>query len=243
MEKKRPVFLRAAWHYLIMANYVIDPDVLQPLVPACTELDFHQGKTYVSIVGFRFLNTRVLGVPFPFHKNFTEVNLRFYVRRQTEGGNWRRGTVFVSELVPKPAVALLANTLYREQYAYAPMRYNILHTGEELRVYYRWKKYQSWHHLYARAHANPQPMEEGSTEEFIAEHYWGYNRYSDRYTMEYAVEHPRWQYYPVRDFGIKADFAKLYGRSFEPYLRQAESAFVLHGSDVLIRQGNKLRKQ
>ncbi len=240
MKKKNPVFLRAAWHYLIMANYAVDPKILEPWLPVHTELDFFQGQAYASIVGFRFLNTRILGIPVPFHQNFTEVNLRFYVRRQADDGHWRRGTVFVSELVPKPAVAFLANTLYREQYAYAPMRYDIQHLPEELRVYYRWKKYRQWHHLYARAAAHPQAMQEGSIEEFIAEHYWGYNRFSKQYTMEYAVEHPRWMYYPVKDFGIKADMAKLYGNAFEPYLQQPSSVFVLHGSDVLIRQGDKL---
>lgn len=241
MEQQNPVFLRAAWHYLIMANYVVAPEVLQPWLPPRTELDFFRGKTYASIVGFRFINTRVMGIPFPFHRDFTEVNLRFYVRRQTEDGQWRRGTVFVSELVPKPAVALLANALYREQYGYARMRYDIQHSPDALRVYYRWKKYRQWHHLYAHAEAKSQEMQAGSIEEFIAEHYYGYNHYSDRYTMEYAVEHPRWQYYPLRDFGIKADIAKLYGSAFVPYLQQPECVFVLHGSDILIRQGKKLQ--
>jgi uncharacterized protein YqjF (DUF2071 family) len=242
MKTKKAVFLRAAWHYLIMANYAVEPSVLEPLLPARTVLDFYQGKTYVSIVGFRFLNTRVLGIPFPFHRNFTEVNLRFYVRHQAEDGQWRRGTVFVSELVPKPMVAFLANTLYREQYGYAPMRYAIRHTAEDLQVHYRWKKHQQWHHLYARAQPNSQPMQTGSMEEFIAEHYWGYNRFSAKYTMEYAVEHPRWQYYPVTDFGIKADVDQLYGRAFTPFLQHPASVFILHGSDILIRQGSKLSR-
>ena len=242
MESKKPVFLRATWHYLIMANYALPPEVLQPWLPSHAELDFFQGKTYASVVGFRFLNTRVLGISFPFHKDFTEVNLRFYVRRKMEDGHWRRGTVFVSELVPKPAVVVLANTLYREQYDDAPMRYDIQHTSQNLRVHYRWKKYKQWHHLYAKAQAQPYSMDEGSMEEFIAEHYWGYNRFSEHHTMEYAVEHPRWQYYPVRDYGFKADTAKLYGSEFESFLQHPESVFILHGSDVLIRQGRKLKK-
>ena len=240
---KNPVFLRAAWHYLIMANYVVDPEVLTPWLPAGTEIDFFEDKAYASVVGFRFLDTRVLGVAIPFHQNFTEVNLRFYVRRKTSDGQWRRGTVFVSELVPKPAVALMANSLYREQYAYARMRHTIEYRNNELRVYYRWKKYGQWHHLYAKTGKQAQDMTTGSIEEFIAEHYWGYNRFSEQYTMEYAVEHPRWQFYPVLNFGVKADVAKLYGKAFEPYLQQAESVFLLHGSDVLIRQGNKLKSK
>ncbi|MFP4292246.1 MAG: YqjF family protein [Cyclobacteriaceae bacterium] len=242
MKKKKPVFLRAAWHYLIMANYEVPPAVLQPYVPASTELDFYKGKAYASMVGFRFLNTRVLGIPFPFHRNFSEVNLRFYVRRLDEEGQWRRGTVFISEIVPKPAVAFLANTLYREQYSYAPMRYDIHHDAQEVRAHYRWKKYGKWHRLYARADPQPQEMQKDSMEEFIAEHYWGYNRFDSRHTMEYAVEHPRWQYYPVREYEMQADVEKLYGAEFLPYLSHSpESVFLLHGSDVLIRHGNRIK--
>src|SRR4051812_23124769 len=83
-------FLTAEWRHLLMINYVVDPAALAPLVPAGTELDLWQGRAYVSVVGFRFLNTRVLGIPVPFHRNFDEVNLRFYVRRSVNG-EWRKG--------------------------------------------------------------------------------------------------------------------------------------------------------
>jgi uncharacterized protein YqjF (DUF2071 family) len=99
------VFLAAEWNYLAMLNYEIDPIILAPLVPANTELDFYNGKTYVSLVGFLFQNTRVAGIPIPFHRNFEEVNLRFYVRRKADDG-WRRGVVFIKELVPRRAIRL-----------------------------------------------------------------------------------------------------------------------------------------
>ena len=56
----------------------------------------------------------MLGIPLPFHRNFEEVNLRFYVRSVE-----KRGVVFVQELVPKRAVAFLANALYNEHYRVA----------------------------------------------------------------------------------------------------------------------------
>ena len=87
-----------------MANYVVDPAVLKPFVPSGTELDFIDKKTYLSIIGFRSIRTRVLGFTFPFHKDFEEVNLRFYVRRKIKN-SWLRGMVFVSELVLKCAIA------------------------------------------------------------------------------------------------------------------------------------------
>src|SRR5271170_5194847 len=104
-------FLTAEWRSLVMLNYEIDPAVLRPFVPAGTELDQWQGKTFVSMVGFLFLETRVLGVAIPFHANFEEVNLRFYVRRMTRDG-WRRAVVFIKELVPRRAIAWTARTFY-----------------------------------------------------------------------------------------------------------------------------------
>ncbi|HEV8147067.1 MAG TPA: DUF2071 domain-containing protein, partial [Bryobacteraceae bacterium] len=75
------VFLSAVWRDLVMLNYQVDPALLREFVPTGTELDTFEGRTYVSLVGFRFLGTRVRGIRIPFHQNFEEVNLRFYVRR------------------------------------------------------------------------------------------------------------------------------------------------------------------
>src|ERR1700752_2047399 len=103
-------FLTADWGYLAMLNYEVDPAVLMPAVPRGTELDEWNGKTFVSMVGFLFLNTRVLGLPIPFHQDFEEINLRFYVRSKAEDGR-RRGVVFVKEIVPRAAIALTARWL------------------------------------------------------------------------------------------------------------------------------------
>ena len=75
-------FLTARWQDLIMANYEVDPSLLAPHVPRGTELDLDDGRCFVSLVGFMFLDTRVLGMPIPFHVNFEEVNLRYYVKRE-----------------------------------------------------------------------------------------------------------------------------------------------------------------
>ncbi|MEO0334253.1 MAG: DUF2071 domain-containing protein, partial [Bacteroidota bacterium] len=135
----KPIFLTAQWKYLLMANYAVDPSVLKSYIPRSTELDYFQGQTYVSIVGFRFLNTKLLSISVPFHRDFTEVNLRFYVRYQTAEG-WRRGTSFISEIVPKPAIAWIANLVYHEHYTYAPTQYWIDHQEDELSIEYTWKR-------------------------------------------------------------------------------------------------------
>src|SRR5205807_3559734 len=119
-------FLTANWRYLAMLNFVADPKILQPLVPSETELDFHEGRTFLSVVGFPFLATRVVGLPIPLHRDFEEVNLRFYVRRKS-GDEWRRGVVFVRELVPRAAIAIVARIFYGEPYSALPMRHSLEH--------------------------------------------------------------------------------------------------------------------
>lgn len=117
-------FLTANWQKLIMANYEIDATQLKTLIPAGTEADTWNGNTYVSLVGFLFGNTRVRGWRIPFHVNFPEVNLRFYVRYK-ENHEWKRGVVFVKEIVPRPAITFVANSLFNERYITLPMKYSI----------------------------------------------------------------------------------------------------------------------
>src|SRR5271170_5364515 len=119
------VFLTADWRHLAMLNYVIDPAILKPLVPLGTELDFWGGQAYVSMVGFVFLNTRIHGISIPFHRNFEEINLRFYVRRKAADGSWRRAVVFIREIVPRFAIAFVARTIYNEPYIALPTSHQI----------------------------------------------------------------------------------------------------------------------
>lgn len=131
-------FLTAEWRKLCFANYEIDPKVLQPYVPAHTELDFYNGKCYVSLVGFLFDKVKLKGIPIPFHTRFEEINLRFYVTRNVNGKK-RRGTVFISEVVSKPAIAIVANLLYNEKYGLKEMHFNHHITTTENTISYALK--------------------------------------------------------------------------------------------------------
>ena len=229
-------FLSAEWRKLLMANYVVPPELLAAYVPWGTELDFWQGKCYVSLVGFMFLDTKVLGLPIPFHRDFEEVNLRFYVRRQTAQES-RRGVVFIKEIVPKPAISLVANVVYRGNYATQRMRHAWEISSEQQRVSYEWKPLwgSEWYKMAAVTEPTAQPIAEGSEAEFITEHYWGYARASGLRTNEYQVEHPRWDVYPVRAFDIRGDFGRLYGEAFGKILsRPPYSVFVAEGSEVRV---------
>lgn len=234
-------FLTAQWNNLLMLNYEVDPDILKPYLPAATELDLWQGKALVSMVGFLFQETKVLGIKWPFHVNFEEVNLRFYVRH-FDGKEWKRGAVFVSEIVPKPLIAVIANTLYKEHYKALRMRHCINRDDPNHTAFlYEWKLKGHWNNLGATVSNTLVSIEPGSPEEFIFEHYWGYNRLTSYKTMQYQVEHVAWQVAEVKDYVFKADIAALYGEAFLPYLSvKPYSAFWANGSDIAVRIGDKL---
>lgn len=224
-------FLSAEWRKLVMANYIIDPSLLAAYVPQKTELDFHNSNYYVSLVGFMFREVRVRGLRIPFHVHFPEVNLRFYVRYK-ENGEWKRGVVFLKEIVPKPAISFVANTFFGERYITLPMKHEWLIKENELQVKYEWK-YKNWYSVSVTADKNKQPMQAGSDEEFITQHFWGYTSMNGNRTGEYHVSHPAWEVYPVHSYSIQCDFAGLYGETFKQLTHQTPySVFLAEGSEV-----------
>lgn len=235
-------FLKAEWRKLVLANYTIEPEILSKYVPFGTELDLWTGKCYVSLVGFMFLNTRLLGVKIPFHVNFEEVNLRFYVKR-LDRDTWKRGVVFIKEIVPKPALTFVANTVYQENYETLPMQHSWRENGETRSVQYQWKKEDKWQSLKVTAEVNPAEIEPGSATEFITEHYWGYARVNDNATNEYEVTHPRWKKYDVTDFEIDVDFGIVYGKEFQ-FLNglEPDSVMLAEGSEITVENKRRISK-
>ena len=245
MPNKRP-FLTANWRYLLMLNYEVDPRLLEPLIPAGVELDLWEGRAIVSVVGFLFQNTRVMGVPVPMHRNFEEVNLRFYVR-QHAADEVRRGVVFVKEIVPLRAVAGVARFLYGENYVALPMGHTIERdraTGELCRdglVEYRWRQQGKLNRLGGLALGDPLPLEQGTEAEFIAEHYWGYTRRGPNRTGVYRVEHEPWRVWHVAQPYLLCNVAGIYGKEFVTALRsRPRSAFLAEGSAVAVYPGETI---
>jgi len=233
-------FLTAEWRKLVMANYLVSEDLLKPYLPYGTELDYWNNNLYISLVGFMFLNTKVLGVPVPFHRNFEEVNLRFYVRYKQEG-EWRRGVVFIKEIVPKNIISLVANTIYGEHYETLPMNHIIMEKEERWHVEYHVKKGYRWHKIIVEAPNKPLPIKEGSEEEFITEHYWGYTKRGALKTSQYEVGHPRWKYYAVDKFEVDGDFCAIYGNQFDFMNEEPHSTFLAEGSQIFVKPAASIK--
>lgn len=229
-------FLTATWQDLIMANYEVNPALLEDSVPNGTELDFHEGRCFVSLVGFMFLDTRVLGMPIPFHINFEEVNLRFYVTRKT-GTEVRRGVVFVKEIVPRFAIAAVARILYDEPYE----AWNMEHARTEKEVSYSWRRGECRNYLRVEIGQSLGVPDADSHGEFIIEHYWGYTKRGRDRTDEYKVTHPKWELLDVENVTIEVDFGKTYGEKFA-FLKEQKpySVLLAKGSEIAVFKGSKI---
>lgn len=231
-------FLTAEWRSLVMLNYEAEPDLLRPFVPGGVEPDVWAGRTFVSVVGFVMQKTRVRGCPIPGHRDFEEVNLRFYVRRSV-GPEVRRGVVFIKEVAPRRAIALVARRVYHEPYEYQPMGRLIEppRGAEPGQFEYRWAGCA----VGATVGGDPEPLEPGSEAEFITERYWGYNRQRDGRTLEYRVEHPPWRVWAAEDFWLTGPVGQFYGPPFERVFDDPpSSAFVAEGSPVAVYPGEPL---
>ncbi|HEX2535760.1 MAG TPA: DUF2071 domain-containing protein [Chitinophagaceae bacterium] len=237
----RRVFLSAEWRKLAIANYSIDEKVLLPYLPYRTELDRWNGECYVSLVGFRFINTKLKGIPVPFHRHFEEINLRFYVRFR-EDGKWKRGVTFIREIVPKPALTFVANTIYKEKYITLPTRYQWQEANGRLQVAYQWKHLKRWNTFSVTAENAAREMDPGSKAEFITEHYWGYAPVHAAGCTEYEVSHPRWQEYKVLDSSIDVSFEKLYGPAFSCLDGvKPRSVMLAEGSEICVYGKKSIR--
>jgi uncharacterized protein YqjF (DUF2071 family) len=233
-------FLTAEWRNVAMLNYEVDPSLVRPFVPAGTELDFWNAKTYVSLVGFRFLGTRVFGIPIPFHGDFDEANLRFYVVR-LEGREVKRGVVFIREIVPRWAVAKIARTVYNENYVALAMSHRINHCESGVEAEYAWRSRGKWSKIRLATSGAAILPAEGSQEQFIAEHYWGYTAQRNGGCLEYRVEHPPWRVWPSHDAKFEGEMEELYGRDLAAVVtRQPSSAFLAEGSPVTVYRGRRL---
>jgi uncharacterized protein YqjF (DUF2071 family) len=241
MSQSKRVFLSAEWRDLVMLNYDVEPRLLSRFVPPGTVLDSFKGRTYISLVGFRFCHTKLLGCfPVPFHADFDEVNLRFYVRRK-EGSDNRRGVVFIAEVVPSRVIATTARLVYGENYTCLPMRHCIATESLKKMAEYQWQVGDQWCRLSAQTVGLPTRPQEGSLEQFITEHYWGYSTRRTHGCLEYHVSHVPWQVWATSQAAFEGEASGLYGGDLSAILqRRPDCAFVADGSPVIVSTGHRV---
>ena len=221
-----------------MLNWEVEAALLEPLVPRGCVLDLYEGRAYVSVVGFRFEQTRVGGVAIPGHRAFEEINLRFYVRREV-AGEQRRAVTFIREFVPRRAIAWVARWRYNEPYRRVPMTSQIVGTPATdmpTRVQYTAGAMA----MEVTTDGVGRVLPTDSFEAFISEHYWGYTAQRDGSTVEYAVTHPSWRIAGARTAALTGDVRAVYGEWAPVLSRPVHSAWLADGSGVAVYPPRRL---
>ena len=223
-------FLKARWSNLALLNFSVPPEVLEARLPPELTLDWLDGEAWVSLVAFDFLETEVMGVRWPGHVNFPEINLRFYVRCGSE-----RGVVFVREYVPRRAIAWIAKRIYNEPYEAAPMTSRVRKHGERIRVEHALHVGGRANTLAVEAIEPPLMVPPGSLEHHFKEHRWGFGTDRAGNTTFYEVEHPPWFVYRLKHVEMDWDWELAYGPEWA-FLngREPDSAVRAVGSEVAV---------
>jgi uncharacterized protein YqjF (DUF2071 family) len=242
-------FLTARWSNLCLFTYAVPAALLEPRLPPGLEFDTRDGQAFVSLVAFDFLDTRVLGVPWPGYRNFAELNLRFYVRRRSSEAQAAagapfdklttapagRGVVFIREFVPQRLVAWMAKAIYNEPYLAAPLVSTVRHTAETIGVEHRLTFGGRTHTLSMTGGKPAFRPEETGVEHFFKEHHWGYGTSRNGRLLRYEVVHPVWEVYPVQSWALDVDFSVVYGAEWG-FLADAKpySMVLAAGSEIKV---------
>ena len=232
--------LTCEWRKLAFANYKVPAELVEKHLPAHTRLDYFNGNCLVSLVGFQFKNVEAAGIKVPFHTDFEEINLRFYVKR-FDGAKWRKGTVFISEIADKPVLSTLANTLFRENYTTVPTRQEIEEDEESLKAAYFWQLNGEWQHISVKSNRLAGPVPDDSESKFIMDRPFGYGELNEKETNEYHVSHADWHTYTVEEYSIKVDFAKQFGAEWSMLSSATPHSVILaEGSTVSVEGTSKI---
>lgn len=223
-------FLTAQWENLVLLNYAVDPARLESRLPEGLCLDLHQGKAYVSLVAFDFMQTKVLGISWPGFRNFPEINLRFYVRYGTT-----RGVMFIREYVPKRLIAWTARALYNEPYRYAPMESLVEAADGALHVRHALRVGGKEHTVSVIADPSTTTPAALSEAHFFKEHSWGFGISRWGRMLSYEVRHPVWATHRITDLALDWDWGVVYGDEWADLNdQQPDSKFLAVGSEIAV---------
>lgn len=186
----RPVVravLGQRWADLTFLHWEADPALVRPLLPAGTEPDLFEGRTYVGLIAFRMENVGFLSGPgVPYLGTFAETNVRLY----SVDRHGRRGVVFRSLEAERLLPVLTARLTLRLPYMWAKMR--LKRHGADLTYTSR----RRWPGPRGAASTltvrTGEPIQEPSALEHFLTARWGLHTSAWGRTIHLPNEHPRW---------------------------------------------------
>lgn len=223
-------FLKARWEKLLNITYAVEPQLLEAHLPKGLELDRIDGNAFVSLVAFEFNQVKLKGLPIPFHQNFPEINLRFYVNF-----NGKRGVVFIREFVPRYCVALVANRIYNEPYHSIQMVHSSATENGNLYCQHQFQYRGRTFSIATQSSTQTFLPAESSMEHYFKEHDLGFGVDHSGNSLAYRVDHPIWEIYRDVQVRMDVDFGVLYGEKWN-FLKDQKplNTLLAKGSEVKV---------
>lgn len=210
------------WKQVTFVHWRVEPDAIGRLLPSGTRPDVFDGSSYVGLVAFRMVRTRLLGLPpVPYLGTFTETNVRLY----SVDEHGRRGVVFLSMDADRLIPVLVAKTLLRLPYRWSRM--SLTTRGDTVEYRCRPGRSGPESRLITEVGA---PIEEPSQIDRFLTARWGLH-HRHRYL---ANEHRRW---PLHRARLLEWDARLVAKAGLPGVADHPPADVLYSSGVYTRFG------
>lgn len=214
----------------------MDPDILKKHTPEGTQLELFNGNCFVSLVAFRYSETRLMKVRVPFHSTFEEINLRFYVKREVAPNQWRSEVAFTKLFFPKRTLTFVAKQIYKENYETLKMKHQWSEDDIHMQTDYSLEK-DGWHRLHITSKKLLTKIEPDSPEHFFSKHYWGTSKIDEKTSTIYRIEHPEWRLHETLECNISFDFGKIFGSEFKQLSDlKPDSVHLFDGSEVIVKK-------
>ncbi|SEG83950.1 hypothetical protein SAMN04489712_116109 [Thermomonospora echinospora] len=179
--------LTQSWLDLAFVHWAVDPQDVEPLLPAGAVPDTLDGVTYVGLVAFRMHRVGWFRLPgLPYLGTFPETNVRLY----SVDGHGRRGVVFRSLDASRLVPVIMARAGFRLPYLWSRM--TVRADGDVIRYTSsrRWPGPRGAHSRIAVRRG--EPIEEPTELEHFLTARWGlHNAFLGR-LMYLPNVHPRW---------------------------------------------------
>lgn len=239
---QRPTFLTADWIDLAVVSYFVDPLALHSFIPNGVQCDLFNGRAVISIVGFYFDRAVVKGLALPFHRQFPEINVRFYAKPNYNPDD-KKGVFFIKEIAPRHLVAIVAWLCFNENFSVRKISYGSECSDDTKQVRYQWKNRDSIQQLCMKRTSEYYLPSPGTLEYFLSDRYFGYGELRDKSTIEFQVDHPPWQIAQASPIALPNKWESLLPSSLATLLENSppDHCMIMQGSHVQLSEPSRLQ--
>jgi uncharacterized protein YqjF (DUF2071 family) len=209
--------MQQTWSNVVFIHQEVDVNSLAKLIPSPLELDLHQGKAYISFVGFLMKDIKPLGLfAAPYFDSMKEFNLRTYIKYKNQ-----TAVYFFSLDATKSLLIEIARKFFMLNYLKASIHYDFQKRIECIRSDNR-------DHL-VKFNADfeiENEIEKDELTNWLTERY-SYLESRKQIVYQGKLEHPKWLLKKVSLKSIEENYLTTYG------IKPINNEYICHYSSEI----------